>query len=387
MRYFDHNATTPLAPAARAAWLEASDRHWHNASSLYREAGLTAQALEAAREELADRLGAEPERLIFTGGATESNNTVFAGLARCLPPDAVIALSAVEHPSVREAACAWLGRHRVRFLSVDAEGVVQPETLQACLHEHRPALVSVMAANNESGALQPWPQLAELCRAHGVRYHCDAAQWLGKQPAAGLGKCDYLTGSAHKFGGPKGIGFLLVADATERFPLLHGGPQEAGRRAGTENVPAIAAMVAALGAAETAADAIGAAQITWRDACAARLQQALPGLRIISAHAPRLWNTLLIVLPRHSSLKWLTRLSQRGFAVSTGSACSSGREGSSVVLQALGAEPDELRRVLRFSSGWQTSESDWQALTEAVLATAEDLDQGTPLPGAPALSM
>jgi cysteine desulfurase len=387
MRYFDHNATTPLAPAARAAWLDASDRHWHNASSLYREAGLTAQALEAAREQLADRLSTEPERLIFTSGATESNNTLFAGLARCLAPDAVVALSAIEHPSVREAACAWLGRHRLRFLPVDAEGVIQPETLQTCLREHQPALVSVMAANNESGALQPWPELAKLCRMHGVRFHCDAAQWLGKLPAAGLGTCDYLTGSAHKFGGPKGIGFLLVANATERFPLLHGGPQEDSRRAGTENVPAIAAMVAALEEADTAAAETATAQATWRDACAARLLQDLPGLRVISANAPRLWNTLLVVLPRHSSLKWLTRLSRRGFAVSTGSACSSGREGASVVLQALGAEPDELRRVLRFSGGWQTSEADWQALAEAVIATAEELDQGAPPPGTAAFSV
>jgi cysteine desulfurase len=382
MRYFDHNATTPLAPAARTAWLDANDRHWHNASSLYREAGLTSQALAAAREELADLLDTEPERLIFTAGATESNNTVFAGLARCLAPDAVIALSAVEHPSVREAACAWLGRHRVRLLDVDAEGVVQPSTLEACLREHQPALVSVMAANNESGALQPWAELARLCRAHGTRFHCDAAQWLGKQPAAGLGTCDYVTGSAHKFGGPKGIGFLLAADASERFPLLHGGPQEDGRRAGTENVPAVAAMVAALRCAEAAAASVAEPQSIWRDACAARLQQALPGLRVISAGAPRLWNTLLVVLPRHSSLKWLTRLSRRGFAISTGSACSSGREGSSVVLQALGAEPGELRRVLRFSGGWHTTETDWQALAEAVIATSEELDQGPQPPGA-----
>jgi len=376
MRYFDHNATTPLAQAARSAWLEAADRHWHNPSSLYREAGLASQALERARENLADLLEAEPERLIFTSGATESNNTVFAGLARCLAPDAVVALSAIEHPSVREAAIAWLGRGRVRFIPVDGEGLVRPAALETCLREHQPALVSVMAANNECGALQPWPELLQLCRARGVRFHCDAAQWLGKLPSAGLGKCDYLTGSAHKFGGPKGMGFLLVADAAERFPLLHGGPQEAGRRAGTENYPAVAAMIAALHDAERLSSKIAKDQTNWRDASAARLQRALPGLRVISASAPRLWNTLLVVMPRHSSLKWLTRLSWRGFAVSTGSACSSGREGSSVVLHALGAEPDELRRVLRFSGGWQTTEEDWQALADALLATAGELDNG-----------
>lgn len=374
--YFDHNATTPLSPAARAAWLQAADRQWHNPSSLYREAGLASQALEAAREQLADLLGAEPERVVFTSGATEANNTLFAGLARCLAPDAVVAISAVEHPSVREAARAWLGRARVVELPVDADGVVQPEVLQRALGEQRPALVSVMAANNESGVLQPWRELRELCRSRGVRFHSDAVQWLGKQPACGLGDCDYLTGSAHKFGGPKGVGFLLLADAQESFPLLHGGPQEVGRRAGTENFPGVAGMLAALESAEAGLAPATRAQQAARDAFEAQMLAAFPGLRVISRNAPRLANTSLLVMPRHDNLKWLTRLTRRGFAISTGSACSSGKEGSSVVVQALGASWEELKRVVRLSSGPATPVADWLELGQAFVEVGRELDAG-----------
>ncbi|HRJ08536.1 MAG TPA: cysteine desulfurase family protein [Prosthecobacter sp.] len=375
-RYFDHNATTPLSPAARSAWLQAEDRHWHNPSSLYREAGLAAHALDAAREELAGIIDTEAARIVFNSGATESNNTLFAGLARCLPPDASVAISAIEHPSVRQAAQAWLGRARVLEIAVDGQGIVQPDDLRAFLQRHKPALVSIMAASNESGVLQPWPDLLAICRGHGARFHCDAAQWFGKLPAAGLGACDYLTGSAHKFGGPKGAGFLMLADEQESFPLLHGGPQETGRRAGTENYPAIAAMLAALRESEAEIPRAMSAQPLLRDAFFARLQSAFPGLRLISDTAPRLWNTLLMVMPRHSNLKWLARLSRRGFAISTGSACSSGREGSSVVVQALGADWEELRRVVRVSGGRHATAAGWQALAEAFEETARELDEG-----------
>ncbi len=376
--YFDHNATTPLLPQARAAWLRAMEEHWHNPSSLYREAGFASQALEAARERLADLLGIEePTRLVFTSGASEANNTLFAGLARCLPPEGCVAISAIEHPSVRAAAIAWLGRARVVEIPVDAAGIVTPSSLRQVLDERQPALVSVMLANNESGVLQPWSELAAQCRARGVRFHADAAQWLGKMPTEGLASCDYLTGCGHKFGGPKGIGFLLLAHEEESFPLLHGGPQEHGRRAGTEDYPAVEAMVTALEHRQAQGLAVSATQSPLRDAFIERMKAAFPGLRIISEAAPRLWNTVLMVMPDHSNLKWLTRLSRLGFAVSTGSACSSGREGSSVVVQALGADPEELRRVVRVSAGHETKPEDWQALADAFVAVGTDLQSGT----------
>ena len=374
--YFDYNATSPVHTAAREAWLKASDDHWQNPSSLYREAGLTSQALEAARERLGDLLGVEPERVVFTSGATESNNTLFSGLAQCLSPEACVAISAIEHPCVREAARAWLGRHRVLEIPVNRDGVVDVEVLQNWLVSHQPALVSIMAANNESGVLQPWQELQKVCRQANVRFHTDAAQWIGKLDSTAFGVCDYITGSAHKFGGPKGVGFLVVANADEAFPLFHGGPQEQSRRAGTENYPGIEAMVTALESVVTKIDEVTEKQTAMRDAFIEQMQSRFVGLRVISQGSPRLWNTVLMVMPRHDNLKWLTRLSRLGFAISTGSACSSGKEGSSVVVQALGASWEELSRVVRVSGGWETTAAQWQALSKAFAEVSQSLDAG-----------
>ncbi len=369
--YFDFNATSPLSDAARAAWLDASARHWHNPSSLYREAGFAAQKLDAARERLAGLLGCEAQRIVFTSGASESNNALFASL----PPDAQAAVSAIEHPSVREAAKSWTNQP-VLEIPVNGQGVVEPDAVSQVIKTHRPALISVMAANNESGGLQPWAEIARLCEEQEVAFHCDAAQWLGKVPSDGLGQCHYLTGSAHKFGGPKGSGFLLLRDEDEGLRFLRGGPQEHGRRAGTENYPAIEAMVTALETLVPSLPQIAEAQASLRNQFEQTLRSAMPGLRVIGETAPRLWNTVLMVMPRHDNLKWLTRLSRQGFAISTGSACSSGKEGSSVVVAALGASWDELKRVVRISGGWQTSETEWQSLAEAFQQVGAGLDAG-----------
>lgn len=371
-RYFDHNATTPLCNAARDAWLRASASHWHNASSLYREAGFTAQKVDAARERLGELLGCEAERIVFTSGATEANNALFASL----PRGARVLISAIEHPSVRAAARYWVGAEHVVEVPVDAEGVVKPEVLGALIAQHTPSLVSVLAASNESGVLQPWGELNALCHRHGVRFHTDATQWIGKLAAGELGQCDYVTGSAHKFLGPKGVGFLMLRDGEESLRLLHGGPQEGGHRAGTENYPGIEAMITALESVVPTLDGLATGQARVRDGFERRMLEAMPGLRVISAGAARLWNTSLLVMPRHENLKWLTRLSRQGFAISTGSACSSGKEGSSVVVRALGASEEELRRVVRLSGGWDTSLADWTALGDAMLAMLAELDRG-----------
>ncbi len=366
--YFDHNATTSLHPAAREAWLRASEKHWHNPSSLYRDAGLASQQLESARERLGTLIGAEAERIVFTSGATESNNALFA----TLPPDALVLISAIEHPSVREAA---RGRN-VMELPVNTDGVVEPDVLKHHISTRRPALVSVMAANNESGALQPWQELAALCREQGVLFHTDAAQWLGKLDASDLGTCDYITGSAHKFGGGKGCGFLVLQQEDSRLGFIRGGPQENGRRAGTENYPAVEAMVTALETVTPRLSEAAKTQSILRDAFIASLRTRFEALRVISESAPRLWNTVLMVMPEHDNLKWLTRLSRRGFSISTGSACSSGKEGSSVVVTALGADAAELKRVVRISSGWDSSAADWQALAAAFAEVFEELNRG-----------
>lgn len=385
-RYFDCNATTPMSATARRAWLEAAEKHWHNPSSLYRDAGFAKQKLEEARERLATLLGCDAGRIVFTSGATESNNALFASLAARLPANSRIAISAIEHPSVREAARGSVkeqghscpGGSSIVTIPVNADGIVEPETVSEIIARHTPSLVSVMAANNESGALQPWSSIAAICQRADIPFHCDAAQWIGKLPSSSLGLCDYLTGSAHKFGGPKGTGFLVLRDEDEPLHFLRGGPQENDRRAGTENYPAIEAMVTALEELESRLPAVARDQSAHRDRFVEALRDHFPDLRFISEDAERLWNTTLLVMPRHENLKWLTRLSRRGFSISTGSACSSGKEGSSIVVQALGASPEELKRVVRISGGWEHTEADWLALADAFIEVDHELAKGGP---------
>ena len=371
-RYFDFNATTPLCPAARDAWLEASEKHWHNPSSLYREAGAARRRLEDAREELGGILGCEPERIVFTSGATESNNALLSqpGLA-----GKKILYSAVEHSSVREPA---LRRPESLPIPADRGGGIDLDWLGGQLARGEPpALVSAMAANNETGVLLPWRQIAALCRRHGAPCHCDAAQWIGKLPAADLGECDWITGCAHKFGGPRGTGFIAIPESLPAFRLAEGGPQESGHRAGTENLPGILAMIAALRQKPDSALAAAApGHARARNAFEARVLEAIPGAAVAGAAAERLWNTSLLILPRHSNLKWLTRLSHLGFSVSTGSACSAGKGNPSHILEAMGLDWDAMGRVLRVSGGWDTTAADWDALAGALARVWDDLESG-----------
>lgn len=363
-----------MSAVARDAWSDASARFWHNPSSLYREAGLARQELEFCREAVADHLGIEePERVIFTSGATEANNAILSHLAG--RREGMLLVSAVEHPCVEAPARAFFGAERCRELAVDATtGLVQVSEVAEELKRGKVAAVSVMAANNETGTLQPWRELSALCRAEGVPFHCDAAQWIGKAPAAELGFCDFLTGSGHKFGGGKGVGFLVVPEDGDDFHGFIGGPQEDGRRAGTENLPAVFAMVAALRERDDASlEGIRGAAEAARDQFEDHL--AALGVAVVGKTGPRLWNTSMLVLPHTRNLKWLTRLSQRGFSVSTGSACSAGKGNPSRVMAAMGLDFDEMSRVLRVSGGWDSSESDWSALAAALCEVEAELRQ------------
>jgi len=232
----------------------------------------------------------------------------------------------------------------------------------------------VMAANNETGVLQPWREVAELCRNYSVPFHSDAAQWIGKLPAGELGGCDFLTGSGHKFSGGKGVGFMVVPEGLDDFQGFMGGPQEDGRRAGTENLPAVMAMVAALTEREDSLlEDVAATQGARRDDFEHRISGL--GVKLIGASGPRLWNTSMFVLPHTKNLKWLTRLSQLGFSVSTGSACSAGKGNPSRVMSAMGLDFEEMGRVMRISGGWETTADDWAALAAAILEVSADLTQ------------
>ena len=365
--YFDHNATTPVFPEARDTMLQAMDEHWQNPSSLYHSAGAVRQALEETREAFAELLAVDdPARIMFLSGATEANHAVMRHFAEV----GSVIVSAIEHPSVNEPAKREFGSDGVVVSTADDNGAVDLAALEILLREKRPALVSVMAANNETGVLQPWQAIRDLCRDLETPFHCDAAQWLGKMRADGLGDCDFVTGSAHKFGGPKGVGFLIVPSGLESFSGAQmGGPQEAGRRAGTENYPAIAGMLTALERCaefepESALRLEFESQITGK----------IPGTKVIAAKSERLWNTSMLVMPKHGNLKWLTRLSHLGFEVSTGSACSSGKDNPSHVMAAMGLRFEEMGRVLRISSGWNSTTDDWSALSGALAEVWSELE-------------
>lgn len=375
MPYFDHNATAPLAGAARDAWLRAQEEAWFNPASPHRGAARVRVRLDAARARLAEFLGTEPERVVFNSGATEGAASVLAWWARTWPGDRRIAVSPVEHPCVLESAGQFFFG-RVAWLEVDADGVVRMEALEKLLAGGGIGGVAVMAANNETGVIQPWREIAAACRAARVAYLCDATQWLGKLPASGLGDAAmWATGSAHKFGGPKGVGFVKLAEQAEGFCALPGGGQQRGHRGGTEDFPGAAALVAALAEAEQSRMFLETERLRWRAEFERAVLAAVPGARVVAAGARRLWNTVSLAMPRGENHRWVARLDRRGFQVSTGSACATGAGGPSHVLAAMRVPPDEARRVVRVSAGWETSRADWLALAEAMGAVARELEE------------
>jgi cysteine desulfurase len=371
--YLDANATVPLHPAARAAWLDVTDRRWHNPSGLYAAGTAARDLLEDRRERLATILDCDPQRVVFTAGATAAMNAIARHLGQSLTDGRRALVSGGEHPCVAESfELALPGR--VETLLGDASGVVRLDLLESRLASDRPGVVSIMAASNEVGVIQPWSEAAALCRSHGVAFHTDAAQWLGKLPARGLGMCDWVTGSGHKFGGPKGVGFLVVPEGDRRFRGDSGGPQERGRHAGTEDVAAVAALLAALEACEAEPPEDRLARAAARDAAEARFHELLPQGVVVGRDAPRLWNTLAVVVPGSDGKKLVARLAAAGIAVSTGSACSAGAGSTARILDAIGAaalglDAADLRGLVRLSAGWETTAADWIAAVEA-LATA-----------------
>lgn len=377
MTYFDHNATSPMLPEARRVWLEAVEQFIGNPSSPHRVGARAEAALNEARERLAKMLGCDAFDLVWTSGATESANWVLHHLLRSSPPGAECWVSAIEHPCVLETARHHFGS-RLRLVPVTPGGVVQVDGLRERLRRKPPALLAVMAANNETGVLQPWRELAALCGESGVPFLCDATQWLGRLPAARLGVCDFLIGSAHKFGGPRGVGFLKCPARGRVEPLLWGGRQEEGRRAGTENVPGVLAMVGALETRNAECQRRPGESLAHRravrEAFEQQLQTELPGAEIVGAGQERLWNTVSALMPETDCRRrWVVKLDKRGFAVSTGSACSSGREEPSHVLRAMGYSGSQAGRALRFSAGWETTEADWSALLAALAAVHRGL--------------
>ncbi|HTV42896.1 MAG TPA: cysteine desulfurase family protein [Candidatus Sulfotelmatobacter sp.] len=376
MIYFDYNSTSPVMREAREAWLEATERISGNPSSMHDFGARAAAALLEAREKLAGFLGCKAEDIIWTSGATEANNTVMHHFSHTLDPKAEVWISGMEHPCVMESAQYYFGK-RLRIIPVTHDGVIDLEWLTMELSDRRPGLVGVMAANNETGVIQPWREILAICQSYEVPFFTDAVQWLGKMPAKGLGDCDFVSGAAHKFGGPRGIGFLKVPRKKQVTPLLLGGKQERGVRAGTENVATILSMMAAL---EIREKQISHTQHllrgVWRDNFEREFLRAVPEAVIVGAKSPRLWNTVSALMPEGDKRHlWVVRLDKAGFAVSTGSACTTGKEEPSHVLAAMGFKPAQAIRAVRFSAGWETTEADWEALTKGLIKVHGELSK------------
>ncbi len=344
--YLDHNATTAVRAAAQQAIARALELTG-NASSVHRFGRAVRRLVEDARDAVATLAGAEPARVVFTSGGSESNNLALCGTGRPR-----IVASAVEHASVLKAAPA------IEKIPVDGDGVVDLDALDAMLAaDDRPAVVSVMAANNETGVLQPVAEAAAVARRHGALVHCDAVQAAGKimLDIKALG-VDMVSLSAHKIGGAMGSGALVPADDLPLDAMVHGGGQERGRRAGTENVPGIAGFGAA---AREAIDGLGdfARLARWRDRIEASLRQRT-GVRVFGSGAPRLANTSCLAMPGVTAEHQVIALDLAGVAVSAGSACSSGKIEPSHVLKAMGVAPEVAATAIRISLGWNTAEDD-----------------------------
>ena len=375
--YLDWNATTPLRPEARAAMAAAWDLAG-NPSSVHAEGRQARRLIEDARAAIATAVGGVPRNVVFTSSGTEANALALSpGVHKAGgQPAQRLLISAIEHASV--LAGGRFTPEAISKIPVTPSGVVDLTGLRASLAKGGSALVSIMAANNETGALQPICEAAEIIHEAGGLLHVDAIQAFGKIPFK-LNEltADLVTVSAHKIGGPKGVGALILADGLSGVePLLRGGGQERGRRAGTENVAGIAGLGAAVSAAMTGLGSDRERVDSLRNRLEAGLRQT-PGVVIFSADAPRLPNTALFTIPGLRAETAVIGFDLEGVAVSSGSACSSGKVQSSHVLEAMGFGPNLAQGAVRLSLGWSTTEADIDSCLQAWRKLARTLLKGS----------
>jgi cysteine desulfurase len=357
--YLDYNATAPLRPEAKAAMIEALEIVG-NPSSVHAEGRRARHIIETARENVARLVGAKPSDVVFTSGASEANTWALS------QPWATIFTTGVEHDSVLAPVRASNGE--LVMLPVGSDGIVKVADLAERLvsgNFAHPSVVAVQFANNETGVIQPVAEIAALARANGVKMHIDAVQAAGRLaidfPALDV---DTLAISAHKLGGPKGVGALVIRDHFDLVPLVRGGGQERRRRAGTENIAAIAGFGAAAEGALRGLAEVGVVA-SLRDRLEAGLKAISPNAVIIGESVPRLGNTTAVALPSKLAETLVIRLDLAGIAVSAGSACSSGKVGASHVLEAMGLGHDIASSTIRVSLGPTTTESDIAAFLAA----------------------
>jgi cysteine desulfurase len=372
--YLDHNATTPLRPEALAAMVPYLREHHGNPSSPGFSGRLAKEAVVRARSEVAGLIGAQASEILFTSGSTESIHQAILGALELVPDRRRVVSTAVEHPSTALLLERLEGRGvEVVRLPVDREGLLNLGALQRAL-EKPVALLSLVWVNNETGVISPVERAVGLAKEKGILCHLDAAQAVGKIPVAAQAlPFDLLSFSAHKLGGPKGIGVLFVRKGV-RIPPLFCGHQERGRRGGTENVAAIAGFgVAARLAATGLADRSQAVE-RLRDRWEEGMLQALPDVVTIHGRrSPRVANTTSIQFGRIEGEELLARLERRGIEASLGSACSSGGGAPSRILLAMGLSAEEAQATLRFSLGEETTSEELDRAARAIAEEASAL--------------
>ena len=378
--YLDNNATTQLDPAVIEEMLPFLTRHYGNPSSGYSFAATARKAIDLARERLAALLGCEPVEIVFSSGGTESNNAVINSALQLEAGGKHVITSAVEHSAVLRP-CQDLAKrgYDVTFLGVDGHGNLDVAELEAAIRPGT-ALVSIMWANNETGVVFPIEKIAEICREKRVLFHTDAVQVTGKIPMRLRDSpINFLSLSAHKFHGPKGVGALYISRQTRFSPLIAGGGQENGRRGGTENV----ASIVALGkAAELAFKylAEGHCNIrSMRDRFEKFVLEAVSGASVNGAGAGRLPNTSSLSFEGIESRSALLLLDRQGICCSAGSACRTGSQEASHVLRAMNPSSDGARRSLRFSLGRFSSDAQIDRAIEVVPKVIEKLRQLSPV--------
>ena len=359
--YFDYNATTPLDPQVRDAMLPFLDEIWGNPSSVHHVGRRARALLDDARDRVAKVFKSKPSEVIFTSGGTESTNFAIFGTARLLKTKGRhIVTSSVEHHAVLHC-CEYLEKNEgfnVTYLPVDNEGVIAPDSLKKALRSDT-ILVSIMAANNEIGTLQPIADLGAICQERGIKFHTDAVQWFGKEPFADIHQfnADLVSICAHKIHGPKGAGALFVKSPLLPDPILFGGGHENERRAGTEN------LAAAIGMAEAVERFIlkpifAPDHLSPLSDRLIRLVDSLEGVQFVGSRKHRLANTVSFVVEGSDSIALLAGLDLEGVCASSGSACSAGSLEPSHVIRALGVAPDLANSLVRFSLGRNSTEKE-----------------------------
>lgn len=373
--YLDHAATTPVSEPVLSEMLPFFSTCWGNASSVYATGREARKAIEKARKQVAEAIGAEPREILFTGGGSESDNLAVKGTAFALRKKGRhIITTAIEHPAVLNT-CRWLDKQgfEISYIKPDHTGKIDPEKIRAAIRNDT-ILISMMAANNEIGTIEPVAEVGAIAQELGIQFHTDAVQAVGSVPVnVREWNADLVSISAHKFYGPKGIGAIYIRHGTRIDSLIHGGEQERGLRAGTENIPAIVGMGKAIEIANRNLNENAARTAFLRNRLIDGIMKNIPGTKLNGMMESRLPNNCNVSFAGIDGEALLLRMDLAGIAASSGSACTAGNQEVSHVLQAIGLSEQEAKGSLRLTTGIGNTEKEIDETVSTVCEIVKDL--------------